>query len=126
MDKKSSPFFRVSVTALLLGATLAGCASTTSPAVYASSLSSQDPKWSTAECQEIRARASSYEANEKQTLSWGGALLFGPYGLGMAAAGKEHQTKQRKLFRREMHMRCSSQPLPRDLQNVQPAVRASN
>lgn len=126
MVRNKSPHFRGSVTALLLAATLAGCASTTSPAVYATSLSSQDPKWSTAECQEIRARASSYEANEKQTLSWGGALIFGPYGLGMAAAGKQHQAKQRKLFRREMHMRCSSKPLPRDLQNIQTTARTTN
>lgn len=107
---------RTTVTVMLLAAMLAGCASAPTMMDSASKLSAQDPKWSSPECQEIRARAASYEANEKQTMSWGAGLLFGPYGLGMAAAGKQHQAKLRKEFRREMHQRCSSQPLPRDLQ----------
>lgn len=46
----------------------------------------------------------------------GAGLLLGPYGLGLAAAGKEHQQKERKLYAREIHLKCSSQPLPRELQ----------
>jgi hypothetical protein len=45
----------------------------------------------------------------------GMGVLLGPYGLAIAAASKEHQAKQRKLFARDMHLACSSRPLPREL-----------
>lgn len=95
---------------------LAGC--TTSPAEYASKLPSQDPKWNTAQCQQMRSAAASYDANEKKTMSFAGGMVFGPYGVAIAMAGKQHQEKQRKLFARDMHLACSSQPLPRDLATV--------
>jgi hypothetical protein len=90
---------------------LAGC--TAVPTDYASALSKQDPKWLSPECKEIRAEASDYK---EKKLYWGAGLLIGPYGLALVAAGKEHQEKQRILFAREMHMRCSSLPLPKKLQ----------
>lgn len=89
----------------------AGC--TTAPAEYAATLSTQDPKWSSPECEQIRAKALNYKAGE--TMSIPASLLLGPYGLGMALAGKEHQEKQRKLLARDMHMLCSSLPLPAKL-----------
>ncbi|ODT08954.1 MAG: hypothetical protein ABS58_00305 [Mesorhizobium sp. SCN 65-20] len=92
--------------------TVAAC--TTPPAEYAATFSTQDPKWQSPQCEEIRAAASNYEAGE--TMSIPAGLLLGPYGLGMALAGKEHQEKKRKQFARDMHMRCSSLPLPRNLQ----------
>lgn len=98
----------------LLTAALAGCV--TPPADYALALSQQDPKWHSPQCARMRAEASTYEAGEKKPLSWSTGLLLGPYGLGIAAASKEHQEKQRKQFVREMHLRCSSQPLPKELQ----------
>lgn len=87
----------------------------TPPAEYAAALSQQDPKWQTPQCRQIRAEALNYKSEERR-VSWAAGLLLGPYGLGLAAAGKEHQEKQRKLLAREVHMRCSSQPLPRELQ----------
>ena len=92
---------------------VAGC--TTPPAEYAAMLSPQDPKWQSPECEQIRAEALSYEAGQRKPLNLGAAMLLGPYGLGIAVAGREHQEKQRRLFVREMHMRCSSLPLPRNL-----------
>ncbi len=59
--------------------------------------------------------ASDYEAREKQHPGWGFVAL-GPYGLGIIAAVKEHEQKQRKLFAREVHLQCSSLPLPKALQ----------
>lgn len=104
-----------------VGAMVAGC--TTSPADYAATLSNQDPKWLSPACEEIRVAALNY--NERN-LNWAAGLLIGPYGLAIVAAGKEHQEKQRKLFAREMHMRCSSLPLPKNLQ-VNPLItRGSN
>lgn len=43
-------------------------------------------------------------------------LLLGPFGLPIAAAADANQEQQRKLFAREVHMRCSSLPLPKGLQ----------
>jgi hypothetical protein len=92
-----------------------GC--TAVPADYAATLSKQDPKWLSPECQQIRAEASTYK---QRKVSWASGLLLGPYSMALVAASKEHQEKQRKLYAREMHLRCSSQPLPRNLQTNLP------
>lgn len=91
-------------------------ACTTPPAEYAATLSTQDPKWRSHQCEQIRFASLSYEAGKTKPLNMGAALLLGPYGLAIAAAGREHQEKQRKLFARDMHTRCSSLPLPKNLQ----------
>lgn len=98
----------------LLAMTVAAC--TTPPADYAATLSQRDPKWHSPQCEEARRAALVYQAGEKETLSVGAGLLLGPYGLGIALAGKEHREKQRRQFVRDMHLRCSSQPLPGTLQ----------
>ena len=95
----------------VVAAMVAGC--TTAPAEYAATLSNQDPKWRSPECEQIRLQALSYK---ERNLNWAAGLLIGPYGLALVAAGKEHQEKQRKLLAREMHIRCSSLPLPKNLQ----------
>ncbi len=59
--------------------------------------------------------ASDYEVREKQHPGWEFVAL-GPYGLGIIAAAKEQEQKQRKLFAREVHLQCSSLPLPKALQ----------
>ena len=109
------------IAAGVLAAMVAGC--TTVPAEYAATLSNQDPKWLSPECEQIRAEALSYK---QRNLYWGAGLLIGPYGLALVAAGKEHQEKQRVLFAREMHLRCSSQPLPKKLQVNPSATQKSN
>jgi hypothetical protein len=97
----------------LVALALAGCTAT--PAEFAASLSPQDPKWQTPECLEMRAAAPDFEAGKRPPMGWGTGVLLGPYGLAIAAASKEHQAKQRKLFARDMHLACSSRPLPREL-----------
>jgi hypothetical protein len=92
---------------------VAGC--TTQPAEHAAKFSTQDPKWRSPECARAREAASTYEASEKKTMSMSAGLLLGPYGLGIAMAGKQHQAKMRKQFARDMHLKCSSQPLPASL-----------
>ncbi|MCV0396788.1 MAG: hypothetical protein K5872_20770 [Rhizobiaceae bacterium] len=94
----------------------AGC--TTPPAEYASSLSPQDPKWLSPECEETRMAALRYDLEEKKPMSLPVGLMLGPYGLGIALASREHQDMKRKLFAREMHLRCSSLPLPENLRVV--------
>jgi hypothetical protein len=104
-----------------LAATVAGC--TTSPVDYGASLSQQDQKWASPECQKARLAASDYDAREKQHPGWAFVAL-GPYGMGILAAVKEHEQKQRKLVAREVHLRCSSLPLPKALQgDLNPGVR---
>jgi hypothetical protein len=102
--------------AVLLMALVSGCA--TSPTNYAATLSTNDPKWRSKQCQQVRATALAFEAREKETRKLAPGLLLGPYGIGIALAIKEHQDKQRKQIARDMHMRCSSQPLPKELQAV--------
>jgi len=105
--------------ACLLAAMIAGCASP--PADYAAQLSRQDPKWRSPECQQIRAAAVNYQAGEKKTIGVATGMLLGPYGVGIALAGKDNRDKKRALFNREMHLRCSSKPLPPGLQ-IDPAA----
>ena len=99
--------------AVLTTTAVAAC-SAPQPSEYAASLSPQDPKWRSAECVKIRAAAVDYKDGE--TLSFSAGMLGGPYGLGIALAGKEHQAKKRKQFARDMHLNCSSLPLPKSLE----------
>ena len=103
---------------IVIGMTAMVSACTTAPADYAATLSERDPKWLSPPCQEIRAEALNYK---ERNINWASGLLIGPYGLALVAAGKEHQEKQRILFARELHMRCSSLPLPKNLQ-TDPAI----
>jgi len=103
------------VVLVALAATLAGCV--TSPVDYEASLSQQDPKWASPECQKARMDASNYAAREKEHPGWGFSVLLGPYSMGLVAAIKEHEQKQRKLFAREVHLNCSSLPLPKNLES---------
>lgn len=91
----------------------AGCE--TVPAEYATALSSQDPKWQTTQCQQMRAAAARYDADVPNTFPLHQGVLLGPYGIGIAVAGMEHREKKRKEFVREMHLQCSSQPVPERL-----------
>ncbi|TGQ64172.1 hypothetical protein EN829_020485 [Mesorhizobium sp. M00.F.Ca.ET.186.01.1.1] len=97
-----------------LAVAVTGCVS--SPVEYGASLSPQDPKWATPECQQARTAASDYDAREKQHPGWGTGVFLGPYGLGLAAAIKEHEQKERKIFAQQIYLRCSSLPLPKELQ----------
>lgn len=103
---------------LIVVLVLAGCVS--QPANYATTLSTQDPKWESPECNEIRLAALNYDDKVGQRMAVGLAagLLLGPFGLPLAAAADANQNEQRRLFAREMHMRCSSLPLPDNLREV--------
>ncbi|MVA33667.1 hypothetical protein [Agrobacterium vitis] len=102
-----------------LGA-LAGCTAT--PDRYAASLSNKDPKWETAECKEIRLKALEFDNKVGSRVAIGLAtgLLLGPFGLPIAAASDAEREQARKMFAREIHLRCSSLPVPKNLE-VEPA-----
>jgi len=119
-----APFATIrALTALCLLA-LAGC-TTAAPRDYAASLPQHDPKWQSPECAQMRSAAMTYGEGKRPPLSWGAGALLGPYGLALAAAGKDHQEKQRQKFARDLHLACSSQPLPNELQ-VDPTVQAGD
>jgi hypothetical protein len=103
------------LTAVVLLLALSACTSV--PAEYATTLSTQDPKWTSPECKQIRLAALNYDDKVGQRMAIGMAsgLLLGPFGLPLAIAADANQEQKRKLFAREVHMRCSSLPLPKEL-----------
>lgn len=103
--------------ACVLSALAVGC--TTLPADYAATLASADPKWDTPGCAQARQAAANYE---DKRLGLGLALLMGPYGLALAAASQEQSVKRRKAVARDLHMNCSSEPLPKDLEPGRPSA----
>ena len=115
--RRSNVLIAIGMMAVMVG----GC--TSKPASYTTKLSMTDPKWRSPQCEEIRAEAASYK---EQKVSYAAGALLGPYGLAIAAAGKEHQEKKRRQLAREMHMRCSSQPLPKSLEADPMAKPKSN
>lgn len=102
----------------LLGASaacLVGCAS--APVSYQPASSALDAKWTSPECRQARLDASAYEARERENPGWGtGVFLGGVYGVALVAAIKDNARKQRKTFAREVHLKCSSLPLPKELE----------
>ena len=100
---------------------LAGCAS--APARTSTAFAPSDPKASSPECQKARAAAAEWEANKKPPMNLAVGVLMGPYGLALAAASRDHQAKKRKLFARDIHLACSSAPLPNNLR-ISPAGSA--
>jgi len=103
------PLARFLLAACLLA--LAGCASAPAP----TSVAQFDPKASSPECQKEHAAAAEWEANKKPPMNLAVGALMGPYGLALAAASRDHLAKKRKLFARDIHLACSSAPLPNNL-----------
>lgn len=97
---------------------LAGC--TPTPQKYASTLKVTDPKFNSAECKQIRLEALNFDDKVGGRMAIGAAsgLLLGPFGLPLAAAADHAQEEKRKAFAREMHLRCSSTPLPDKLKET--------
>lgn len=90
-----------------------------------------DPKWDTQECKDIRLAAVSYndKVGSRVAIGLASGLLLGPFGIPIAIAADANQDEVRKGFNREIHLRCSSQPLPKELQqkaaSKKPASKAN-
>lgn len=97
-------------------ALISGCTAT--PDKYAASLPQNDPKFNTQECKDIRLQALSFDnkTGSRMAIGLASGLLLGPFGLPIAAASDAEREEARKLFAREIHMRCSSKPLPKNLE----------
>jgi hypothetical protein len=91
---------------------------TATPDKYAASLPQNDPKYNTQECKDIRLQALSFDnkTGSRMAIGLASGLLLGPFGLPIAAASDAEREEARKLFAREIHMRCSSKPLPKNLE----------
>lgn len=107
-----------------VGLVLAGC--TTTPDRYAAQLPQDDPKYNTAECKEIRLKALEFDnkVGSRVAIGLASGLLLGPFGIPIAAAADAEREDARRTFAREVHLRCSSQPLPKNLE-VKPPARPS-
>lgn len=101
--------------ALCIG--LAGCQTT--PAKYAAALPQDDPKWNSADCKAIRLKALDYDdkVGGRMAIGIGAGLLLGPFGIPLAAAADANQNEIRKAWDREVHLACSSKPLPESLKD---------
>jgi hypothetical protein len=111
---------RIAVSALAL--LLAGCTST--PDRYAATLPQNDPKYNSKDCMDIRLAALNFnnKTGSRMAIGLASGLLLGPFGLPIAAAADAEREDARKLFAREIHMRCSSKPLPKNLE-IKPAPK---
>ena len=94
---------------------LAACQTT--PSKYAATLPETDPKFNSPECKAMRQKALTYDdkIGGRVAIGLGAGLLLGPFGIPIAAAADANQNQIRKDWNREMHLACSSKPLPDNL-----------
>lgn len=85
---------------------LAACSSR--PQETLTQLNTADPKFNSAECIDIRGRALVYDdkVGERMAIGFFSGLLLGPFGLPIAAAADAQQDRERKVFNREILLRC--------------------
>ncbi|WP_147283822.1 hypothetical protein [Bosea caraganae] len=103
--------------AVAIGLACAGCAA--QPQIYVQSLKANDPKWQSAACKAIRQQANDYEQGENERLKSSVMIgLLSPSGALATTDVTNKQNVRRKQFNRELHLRCSSAPLPEDLTNI--------
>ena len=113
MKQKFGTTMKYSQSAIILVAALAltGCAKNpkTLTVDYVN-----DAKFNTAECKEIRKKALEYNDRVlgRTATGVGLGLLLGPFGIPLAAMGDVAQNEERKSWNREIHLACSSEPLP--------------
>lgn len=102
---------------LAVGLVCAGCAA--QPQIYAQGLKTTDPKWQTAACKAMRQQADGYEQDEKEQLKKSIMIgMLSPSGVLATTNVTNQQNVRRKQFNRDLHLKCSSAPLPEDLTNI--------
>ena len=94
------------------------CGCTKTPDKYAASLPQDDPKYDTPECRDVRLKALEFDnkVGSRMAIGVGAGLLLGPFGIPLAVAADAEREEARKIFAREVHVRCSSKPLPKNLE----------
>jgi hypothetical protein len=73
-----------------------------------------DPKYNTEGCQEMRIKALDYNDRVLGRVGTGLALglFLGPFGIPLSVMADANQNEERKAWSREVHLACSSDPLP--------------
>ena len=108
---------RLSLLVVAVCVALSACAP--KPQIYAEKLAAEnDPKFNSPECLSIREKALTYDDKTAERAVTGLALglFLGPFGLPFAIAGDSSQNEDRRAFAAEVHRRCSSKPLPKELE----------
>ena len=77
----------------------------------------EDPKYQTKECTEMRQKALQYNDRVLGRVGTGLAvgIFLGPLVIPFAAGADVAQNEERKAWSREVHLACSSNPLPENL-----------
>jgi hypothetical protein len=97
--------------------TLSACAA--KPQQFTGQLDHSDPKYKSKECADIRLKALDYDdkVGSRVAIGLASGLLLGPFGIPIAAAADASQNAEREAWNREIHLRCSSKPLPKKEEN---------
>lgn len=74
-----------------------------------------DSKYNTQDCIDQRQKALAHDDNTLSPMNRMVLILFIPFGIPIAAETDFHQNEERKRLSRELHLACSSDPLPDDL-----------
>lgn len=106
--------WQISAGALLV---CAGCAAP--PQAYVDSLRVSDAKFQSSACKAIRQKANGYEQEENERLKSSAMIgLMSPSSALATVNVTNQQNIRRRQFNRELHLKCSSLPLPDDLTNI--------
>ena len=103
--------------AVAMGLVCAGCA--TQPEAYVEGLGTTDAKWQTPACKAMRQRAGAYEQEESDRFKSEFLMhAISPSGTLATINVTNQRNIRRRQFSRDVHLACSSQPLPAELTNI--------
>ena len=75
-----------------------------------------DSKYDTQDCIDQRQKALAHDDNKLPPMNRMALILFIPFGIPIVAETDFTQNEERKRRSRELHLACSSDPLPEDLE----------
>jgi len=75
-----------------------------------------NPEYDTQDCIDQRQKALTHDDNTLSIMNRVALILFIPFGIPIVAESDFMQNEERKTRSRELHLACSSDPLPSDLE----------
>lgn len=105
------------LTISLIFLALTACA--TNPQRFAGQLDSADKKFTSKECSDVRLKSLDFDEKigSRMAIGFFSGLLLGPFGIPIGIAADASHNEDKKNWNRELHLRCSSQPLPDELRS---------
>jgi hypothetical protein len=76
----------------------------------------RNPEYDTQDCIDQRQKALADDDNTLSIMNRMALILFIPFGIPIVAESDFTQNEKRKTLSRELHLACSSDPLPDDLE----------